>query len=164
TVLINDAQATKSAPVVSDAAGDFVFVNVSPGTYTLEVSMPAFKTLRKSGLTVTPGSRTTAEGLTLEIGRATETVTVRGETPDLPGGVRPIQRPADHGRHQERHERVPRLAVRCRAQFQLEREQQAQQAERRSEGTFTAARLGLLDRRPGWPRGRKSPAVLFLQP
>ena len=38
----------------------------------------------------------------------------RGQGPDpgLPGGVRPVERPADHGRHQERHQPLPRLGLR----------------------------------------------------
>ena len=43
-----------------------------------------------------------------------------------------VERPADHGRHQERHEPVPRIGLRRRAQLRLEREQLGQHAERRS--------------------------------
>ena len=53
-------------------------------------------------------------------------------TAELPGGVRPLERTADHGRDQERHQPVPRLGVRRQAQLRLEREQLGQQAERRS--------------------------------
>ena len=31
-------------------------------------------------------------------------------TAGLPGGIRPVERPADHRRHQERHQPLPRLA------------------------------------------------------
>ena len=44
----------------------------------------------------------------------------------LSGGIRPVERPADHGRDQERHESLPRVGVRRRAQVGLEREQQGQ--------------------------------------
>ena len=51
----------------------------------------------------------------------------------LPGRIRPLERPADHRGHQERHQPLPRLALRRRAQFRLERQQQDEQAQRRSE-------------------------------
>ena len=35
-------------------------------------------------------------------------------TPGLPGRVRPLERPADHRRHQERHQPVPRVGLRRR--------------------------------------------------
>src|SRR5262245_46639163 len=64
-VLVNEARATKSAPVVTSGTGDFVFPNTAAGTYTLEVSMPSFKTLKRSGVAVNPGSRVSLD-LTLE--------------------------------------------------------------------------------------------------
>ncbi len=36
----------------------------------------------------------------------------QGSDPGLPGRVRPVERPADHGRHQVRHEPLPRLGLR----------------------------------------------------
>ena len=50
----------------------------------------------------------------------------------LPGRVRPVERPADHGRDQERHQPVPRLGLRRRARLRLEREQPDEHPERRS--------------------------------
>ena len=54
----------------------------------------------------------------------------RGQDPHagLPGRVRPVERPADHRRHQERHEPVPRLGLRHPDQLGLEREQLGQRA------------------------------------
>ena len=53
-VLTSDTQGTKSSPVVTNATGDFVFVNLRADTYTIEVTMPSFNTLTQSQ--VTPGS------------------------------------------------------------------------------------------------------------
>ena len=71
----------------------------------------------------------------------------RGQGPDagLPGRIRPVERPADHGRHQERHQPVPRLGLRHQDQLGLEREQLGQREERRPEAdqqaqTSTATR------------------------
>ena len=60
---------------------------------------------------------------------------------------RPLQRRAGHGRHQERHQPVPRIGLRRRAQLGLELEQQDEHPERQSEEHREGARLGLLDRR-----------------
>src|SRR5262245_41934829 len=50
--VISDTKATKSTPVVTNADGDFVVPNVTADVYTIQVEMPAFKTLRRSGVTV----------------------------------------------------------------------------------------------------------------
>ena len=61
----------------------------------------------------------------------------------LPGRVRARQRRADHRRHQERHQPLPRVGLRRGAQFGLVREQQDQQAQRRPQGDPEGERLGL---------------------
>ena len=50
--LTSDTRGTASAPVVTNSSGDFVFPNVSAGTYTIQVEMPSFRTLRRSGVAV----------------------------------------------------------------------------------------------------------------
>ena len=78
-VLISEARGTKSAPVTSSGTGDFVFPNVTPDTYTLEVTMDGFRTARRSGVRVSGGDRVAVTALTLEIGGAAETVVVTAE-------------------------------------------------------------------------------------
>src|SRR5216684_3307136 len=51
-VLISEARGTKSAPVVTDETGVYVLPNVTPDTYTLEVTMDNFKTVRRPGVVV----------------------------------------------------------------------------------------------------------------
>src|SRR5262245_2554151 len=79
--LIDEARSTSSTPVVSNATGDFVFPNVTAGTYTIQIEMPGFKTLKQSGIRVNPGSRAAVGTLTIEVGGASETVDVKGEAP-----------------------------------------------------------------------------------
>jgi arylsulfatase A len=67
-VLVSNTRGTRSAPVVSNASGEFLFVNVSPDTYTIEVTMPSFKTLQRSNVAVGPGGRVAVGTLTLERG------------------------------------------------------------------------------------------------
>ena len=50
--LISETKNTRSSPVVTGVQGDFVFINVAPDTYTLEISMPSFKTLKRTGIPV----------------------------------------------------------------------------------------------------------------
>ena len=66
---------------MTNERGDFVFVNVPPGTYTIEVTMPAFKTLKRSGVAVSAGEPSRLGALTLEVGGTAETVDVKGEAP-----------------------------------------------------------------------------------
>lgn len=80
-VLVSEARGTRSAPAITDASGDFVFPNVTVDTYTVEVVMDGFRTLRRTGVAVSAGSRVPVGALTLEVGGATETVEVRGEAP-----------------------------------------------------------------------------------
>ena len=77
------------------------------------------------------------------------------------GGVRPIERPADFGRHQERHEPVPRGRLRHPSQQQVELEHLGQQVERHSHPCVRAVRLGLRHRRTGRQAGREQQAVLL---
>ncbi len=80
-ILISETQNTRSAPVVTNATGDFVFVNVKSDTYTLEVTMDAFKTVRKTGVRLGAAERVSVGVLTIEPGGVAETVEVKGESP-----------------------------------------------------------------------------------
>ena len=79
--LVSETRGTRSVPVVTNATGDFVFPNLPADTYTIEVEMSSFKTLKQTGITVNPGPQVSIGTLTLEIGGATETVSVKGESP-----------------------------------------------------------------------------------
>src|SRR5471030_319441 len=56
-VLISETRGTKSAPTVTNEAGNYVFPNVAPDTYTVEVSLEAFKTTKRTGIGVSGGDR-----------------------------------------------------------------------------------------------------------
>src|SRR5882672_10119140 len=49
-VLISEARGTKSAPAVTNETGTYVFPNVTADTYTIEVSLQAFKTVKRGGV------------------------------------------------------------------------------------------------------------------
>jgi hypothetical protein len=79
--LVSETKGTRSAPVVSNATGDFVFPNITADTYTIRVEMPSFKTLQSHDVKVVPGSTIRVGALTIDVGGATESMDVRGEAP-----------------------------------------------------------------------------------
>ena len=80
-VLISETRGTRSAPVITNETGDYVFPNVTADRYTIEVTLEAFKTVMRKGLTVSGGDRVGVERITLEPGVLSETITVTGESP-----------------------------------------------------------------------------------
>lgn len=79
--LISEARGTSLGSVVTNAVGDFVVPNVTADVYTVQVDMPSFKTLKRAGISVNPGSHIVVGTLTIEIGSQTEEVVVKGEAP-----------------------------------------------------------------------------------
>src|SRR6476620_6330895 len=80
-ILISESQNTQSAPIVTNETGDFVLVYVKSYTYSLEVTMPSFKTIRKTGVRVGAAERVSVGTLSIEPGGVAETVEVKGESP-----------------------------------------------------------------------------------
>ena len=80
-VLISETRGTKSAPAVTNETGDYVFPNITADTYTVEVTLEAFKTVKRTGIVVSGGDRVGIPPLTLEAGALAETVTVTAESP-----------------------------------------------------------------------------------
>ena len=80
-VLISQARGTRTAPAVTNAQGDYVIANVTADTYTVEVTMEGFKTIKRSDIAVSGGDRVAVPALTLEVGGAAETVNVSAEAP-----------------------------------------------------------------------------------
>jgi hypothetical protein len=79
--LISEARGTRTAPVITNATGDFVVPNVTPDTYTVEVAMPGFSSTVRPGVAVSGGDRVSVGALTLSVGGTSETVTVKSEAP-----------------------------------------------------------------------------------
>jgi hypothetical protein len=78
---ISGTRGTASAPAVTNSSGDFVLPNLTADTYTIQVEMPSFRTQRRSGVTVSPGTIVALGAITIEIGGTEEVVTVTAETP-----------------------------------------------------------------------------------
>ncbi|TAK10547.1 MAG: carboxypeptidase regulatory-like domain-containing protein [Acidobacteria bacterium] len=79
--LISESKGTVSTPVVTNATGDFVFPNLAADKYTVQVEMPSFRTLKRTGVEVNPGSRLSLGTLTIEVGGLTDVTTVKSEAP-----------------------------------------------------------------------------------
>src|SRR5437667_2183150 len=80
-VLISETKGTRSAPAITNESGTYVFPNVTADTYTVEVTLEAFKTVKRGGITVSGGDRVGMPAITLEPGALAETVTVVGQSP-----------------------------------------------------------------------------------
>src|ERR1051326_7566168 len=65
---------------VTDEAGNYRFILLPPGVYTVKYDLPGFKTLIRDQVIVSVGKTTTINA-SLEVATASETVTVTGESP-----------------------------------------------------------------------------------
>jgi hypothetical protein len=77
--LISETRGTQLVDATTNASGDFVFANVPPDRYTIQVTMDGFKTLKREGVSVSAGDRLAIGTVTIEMGALTETVQVRSE-------------------------------------------------------------------------------------
>src|SRR4029077_18870065 len=77
----NEGKGTQLPPAFTGANGDFVVANIAPDTYTIQITMQGFKTIKRSGITVSAGDRVAVGTLTIELGTLTESVTVQAESP-----------------------------------------------------------------------------------
>jgi hypothetical protein len=79
--LTSESRGTQLVDATANASGDFVFANVPPDRYSIQVAMDGFKTLRRTGVTVSAGDRVVLGTLAIEVGGMSETVQVRSEAP-----------------------------------------------------------------------------------
>jgi hypothetical protein len=79
-VLISETRGVRSAPALTNETGDYVFPNVTADTYTVEVVLDGFKTVRRTGIRVSGADRVGVPTITLETGGIAETVNVTAET------------------------------------------------------------------------------------
>jgi len=76
-------QATNVArSTTTNGVGEYAFVNVDPGTYSVKVSMPGFKTVESRSVRVGTQQFVTLD-FTLEVGNLQEAVTVEGQASSL---------------------------------------------------------------------------------
>jgi hypothetical protein len=66
--------------VISDGAGQYRIIDLSPGTYDVTFTITGFKPIRRAGI-ILEGNFTAPVNAALEVGNVNETVTVLGESP-----------------------------------------------------------------------------------
>src|SRR5205809_2024176 len=66
----------------TNASGEYNFVNLQPGTYSIKVGVSGFKTFERRDLTVEANNTTRAD-VALEVGNIEQSVTITGEAPAL---------------------------------------------------------------------------------
>ena len=76
-VLLNE-ETNASRSAVSNEVGEYVFASVLPGTYTVTVSLPGFKTEERKGMRVGTQQQL-QQDFQLEVGAISEQITVTGE-------------------------------------------------------------------------------------
>ncbi len=79
-VLVSESRGVRSAPAITNDAGQYVFPNVTADLYTVEVSMDGFRTVRQTGVRVSGADRVGVPMITLEAGAIAETVNVSAES------------------------------------------------------------------------------------
>ena len=69
-------------PVAASGTGNYTIPQLPSGTYELNVNVPGFKKFVRTGLII-QAAQTIRVDATLDVGSATDTVTVQGEAPQL---------------------------------------------------------------------------------
>jgi Carboxypeptidase regulatory-like domain/TonB-dependent Receptor Plug Domain len=78
TVSLQGVDATQTA--VTEATGEYRFLNLAPGPYKVTVALPGFTTVVREGVAVSVG-KSVELPVTLKIAQVAETITVSGESP-----------------------------------------------------------------------------------
>src|SRR5205814_9677434 len=82
TVTVIDVARGVTRSLVTDGAGQYVALNVTPGTYTIRAEIKGFRTVEHSGVLVEVGQNIRVD-LVAQPGEQTQTVTVTGEVPAI---------------------------------------------------------------------------------
>ncbi len=72
-----------SLTATTDKEGRFVFPQVPPGTYTISVDAKGFKKLQRAGLALVANDRLALGDVMIEVGAASETITVPLQQPGM---------------------------------------------------------------------------------
>jgi Carboxypeptidase regulatory-like domain len=82
TVTLEDAEAKVTRTASTDESGEYRFLSLQPGTYTLSVTASGFGRYQQRGLQLLVNTPATAN-VQLKVGGTTESVTVSSEAPAL---------------------------------------------------------------------------------
>src|SRR5258706_186341 len=87
TVVVKSLETGQERTIVTDSTGNYTFANLQVGHYRLTVSAPGFKTTTISDIELQVAQMATAN-VSLEIGQASQNVTVSAELPLMNGSNR----------------------------------------------------------------------------
>jgi hypothetical protein len=79
TVKITDESKSFTISATTDGGGRFVFPQVPPGTYKMSIEATGFKKLERTGILLVANDKLTLGDLAMQVGGASETVTVTAE-------------------------------------------------------------------------------------
>ncbi|HWC19040.1 MAG TPA: carboxypeptidase regulatory-like domain-containing protein [Terriglobales bacterium] len=79
-VTLSNQLTSQKLTATTDKSGNFVFASIQPGTFSVTVTAAGFKQFDKRDLHLTASERLSAGTLQLEVGTATQTVTVTAES------------------------------------------------------------------------------------
>jgi len=82
SVVVSDPQRGTSRTLVTDASGDYVAADLTPGTYKIHVEAKGFKSAERPSVTIEVATDVRAD-FALQPGNVSETVTVSGDLPLL---------------------------------------------------------------------------------
>ena len=78
--VVSPALIEKTRSVVADGSGQYRFINLVPGSYTVTFTLPGFTTVKREGVEVT-GAFVATINVEMRVGAIEETISVTGETP-----------------------------------------------------------------------------------
>ena len=95
TIAISHRDTNQTIVVVSTTAGSYAAAGLTPGTYSIRVTLAGFKTIERGSIRVATGQTTRAD-IVLPIGDVREQVTVTGEASPLRGETASLGTVVDH--------------------------------------------------------------------
>jgi hypothetical protein len=82
-ITLTDEATNDTREVKGGDAGDFVFVALRPGTYTLSVEKSGFQTFHQRGMVLAQAERLAVGNIKLTVGQTSESVVVNAEAPAI---------------------------------------------------------------------------------
>ncbi|HXI42284.1 MAG TPA: carboxypeptidase-like regulatory domain-containing protein, partial [Bryobacteraceae bacterium] len=85
-VVLKNLDTSVERSTVSNAAGNYLFLNVNPGRYTIETSAPGFKSSKLTDVTLAVNQTATLD-VVLEVGALEQTVSVEASAAEIEGST-----------------------------------------------------------------------------
>ena len=77
--LTNDLTKQVRTLATGSSSGSFIFIDLVPGNYSIQVSQAGFKTYSQHGINVSPNEKVALHDMPLQVGDVTSTVTIEAE-------------------------------------------------------------------------------------